>query len=666
MPLLLKSRAVLIVLCFAFNGSFSQSFVEVSENVGIECSYVASNLMGGGLAWFDYNNDSLIDLYITCGPDMDRLYRNNGDGTFTDKSFSANIAETDNRNTTGVVTGDIDNDGHREIFVTTWNSGLSAALQKNFLFYNNGDGSFTEIGVSAGLTEEKLTMAATFIDVNLDGFLDLVTGNYIDEPAVIYDDQNNPIGFAHDCYTDDLYLNNGDLTFTLANDLYGAENVGCTLAILGSDYDRDGDQDLMCANDFGDWVMPNTLLQNNYPDSSWTDVSGITGAGIQVYGMGLAHGDYDEDGDMDYYCTNLGRNVLLNNVEKSSFADSTEYCQVESENFLGGLAVGWGTFFFDYDNDSYLDLFVSNGKIESVSWLPNSSFQLNQLFHGSATGVFEDVTDNELEENDMKSRGCAYADFNQDGALDFGVVNSHNLFNASNDAFTLYENQLDAGNYIAFQLQGVSCNADAFGALIELHAGNRVFIKEVVCGSSYASQNSSVAHFGLGAIEQVDSAIVYWPKKSAETFNNLQHNQLNYLVQDTVQFIVLPKDTLIVDTLIVDTLIVDTLVIDTTFTDTLITWIEAQRILPLHAIIRPNPVRSEFQISCTIPSSGLLNIVWKDQLGQSIWLVYEEFRNEGMHEIKVKVPPNLAQGVYICEVHACGQSLVKRIVFSGD
>ncbi len=663
----LVRKAICLAMFFAFpQGLFAQSFVEVAEDVGIECSYVATNLMGGGLAWFDYNNDSLLDVYITCGHDMDRLYRNNGDGTFTDKSFSAEIWETDNRNTTGVVTGDINNDGYREIFVTTWNSGLSPTFKKNFLYLNNGDGSFTDITIAAGLLEQKFTMSATFVDVNLDGYLDIVTGNYIEDAGVIYDASNNPIGFSHECFSDDLYLNNGDLTFTLANEMYGIQNDGCTLALLATDFDRDGDQDLMFANDFGPWVIPNTLLRNNYPDSSWTDVSEETGADVQLYGMGWGHGDYDEDGFIDYYCTNLGRNVLLDNQGGQAFADSTTYCQVESEIFGGGLAAGWGACMFDYDNDSYLDLLVSNGKIDAVSWLANSTYQKNQLFRGSASGVFEDVTESELEENDMKSRGCAVADFNQDGALDFGVVNVYNLLSSSNDAFTLYQNQGEVGNYVAFQLKGVNCNADAFGAFVKVFAGNRVFSHEVTCGSSYASQNSSIVHVGLGSVDLVDSVIVYWPGQAAETFDYIQPNQLNYFVQDTATFIALPIDTIGVDTLIIDTLKIDTLITDTVPVDTIITQIANRRILALNAFIHPNPVKSEFNITCAIEVRSRVKISWKDQFGREAWAVHDAIRNKGVHEIKTPVPPHLAQGVYICEISTETESLMKRVVFSGD
>jgi hypothetical protein len=205
-----------------------QVFEEVAEDAGIDFAFGAMNLMGGGLTWIDFDNDTREDLYITGGNNKDALYKNNGDGTFTEVP---GFFETDLPNTMGVIAGDIDNDGFRDLFVTTWNAGLSPVWQPNLLFRNNGDGTFEEIAEPAGLTDAKFALSATFLDANLDGYLDIYVGNYISQSVVIYDDQNNPIGFDHICLLDDLYLNNGDLTFTNATESMEAENMGCTLVI---------------------------------------------------------------------------------------------------------------------------------------------------------------------------------------------------------------------------------------------------------------------------------------------------------------------------------------------------------------------------------------------------------------------------------------------------
>ncbi|NNE54510.1 MAG: VCBS repeat-containing protein, partial [Flavobacteriales bacterium] len=345
----------------------------------------------------------------------------NGDGTFTNVIFEAGFLPTADANTIGVTTGDIDNDGYREVFVTTQNAGFGINHVPNFLFYNNGDGTFTDITESAGLTEAKWAHSATWFDADLDGDIDLYVGNYIEQNNVILDEFNNPVGFDHDCYANDLYLNNGDLTFTQSMDSLGVSGLGCTLAVACSDYDRDGDADLLEVNDFGEWVEPNQVWRNNYPENSLTNVSQELDLDLQIYGMGVAIGDVDEDLDLDYYFTNIGANALMLQ-QQGNFEDLSELMAVSDTVSGSGYAVGWGTCFFDFNNDTYLDLFVSNGHISSVNWLANEFYQENKLFQGGDQAAFSDVSATELPSNDLRSRGAAYGDFNNDGSLDFGVM----------------------------------------------------------------------------------------------------------------------------------------------------------------------------------------------------------------------------------------------------
>lgn len=607
----------------------SQVFEEVTTEVGIDCGFASMSLMGGGMTWFDYNNDGTEDLYITGGNNKDELYKNNGDGTFTE---IPGFIETDLPNTMGVVAGDIDNDGFRDLFVTTWNSGLSPLWQPNLLYYNNGDGTFTEISESAGLTEAKFALSACFLDANLDGLLDIYVGNYVGESVIIYDDQNNPIGFDHNCLLDDLYLNNGDLTFTNATEAIGVQNIGCTLAVSATDFDRDMDTDIMVANDFGEWVEPNHLYENLEGDSL-EEIGAQTQANVGIYGMGIAIGDYDEDQDMDYYVTNIGRNVLLRQ-NNGVFQDATEQAGVEDEYYQEEFLVGWGTFFFDYDNDTYLDLFVANGYIDAVSWLSNYEYQPNRLYRNTGQGTFDEITQDVFPGNYKISRGCAYGDYNKDGLLDVAVANIHNFFEPNDDVFYLYENQGEPLPSAQFKLEGMACNKDAIGAQVELFAGQRSFIREVDGGSSHCSQNSSVLHFGLGEIEEVDSAIVSWPGGDYQAVYDIMIGKVNYIIQDTTTLIIEPPDTSVTDT---------------TTTDTLVThlqgWFERYGLR-----LYPNPIRNQFTLEYVLAQPEQIQLSLRDLQGRVVWKVANLSRQQGFHRLNMNIPVHIASGTYLCEI----------------
>ncbi|MEM7037237.1 MAG: VCBS repeat-containing protein, partial [Bacteroidota bacterium] len=250
----------LLGLALLWSPLFSQSFTEVAPTAGIQ--HVARNnaQMGTGLAWFDYDADGDEDLYAVGGLAGSALYRNNGDGTFTDVTAGSGIVVPDSNFTQGVVTGDIDNDGYRDIYISTlWNL-------PNYLFHNNGDGTFTNITMSSGIGADSLWVSsAAFGDFNLDGLLDLYTGGYVWFPALTYDSGGVPNGYAHRCMPNQLYLNNGNLTFTDVAGTYMVGDTGCALSVVFTDFDRDHDQDIFIANDFGEWVYPNGLYENSDP-----------------------------------------------------------------------------------------------------------------------------------------------------------------------------------------------------------------------------------------------------------------------------------------------------------------------------------------------------------------------------------------------------------------
>ncbi len=507
-----------IFLCLPFF-SIAQVFTEISQSAGIDHIHLHPDYMGGGVACLDYDNDGFPDLYFTGGYGMDRLYRNDGTGSFTDVTLGAGFQSTENFVTLGVVTGDIDNDGFRDIFLAT------DAGYPNALFRNNGNGTFTDIGSTALGTDTLVAVSATFGDYNLDGFLDLYVVNYFDFPP-------DPLGKV-ECIPNNLYINNGDFTFTDMAVAYGVADSGCGLAVAFTDYDRDHDMDIYIANDFGMLIIPNILYQNNYPGSGYTDVSAASGADFGMFGMGIAIGDYDEDQDFDYYVTNIGKNVLLQNNGNGTFTDTAGYAGVADEKVDTLYATGWSTAFLDYDHDTYLDLFVINGFVPALTGNENALKNPNRLYKNNGNGKFQDVSFSAGVSDSALGRGFAYGDIDNDGDLDL-VVSNVSLDTLANRApVTVYRNDLTGGgHWIKIKTVGQRNNRDGFGAFVEVKAGGRTWIREVDGGSGHLSHNSSIVHVGLANHNMIDTIIITWPGGCAQMLTQVSADQTITVVED--------------------------------------------------------------------------------------------------------------------------------------
>ena len=223
---------------------YSQTFNEVSNAIGIDHVFQQFSHMGGGAVFFDYDNDGWEDIYITSGKGKDHLYKNNGNGNFnliTDNWLDI----TEQYYTTSVVSGDINNDGFRDLFVTTWRGeDNSGALERNLLFVNNGDGTFSENGIESGLNFDSFSMGSAMLDYDNDGYLDIYTINYIETSAFLYDGNGDINGYNHDCFENQFYRNNGDGTFSEISETLGLNNNGCALAVMPTDFDQDNDTDI--------------------------------------------------------------------------------------------------------------------------------------------------------------------------------------------------------------------------------------------------------------------------------------------------------------------------------------------------------------------------------------------------------------------------------------
>jgi enediyne biosynthesis protein E4 len=523
---------VLLITIGTLSTTFTKAqttFSEVSLASGIDFVSPTRRMDGAGAAFFDYNNDGLMDLYLTGGDNRrDALYKNNGDGTFTDVAQEAGFSFTHSIPIYGVITGDIDNDGDRDVFLT------SERNYKSYMMVNNGDGTFSNITNQAGFDDSDMdSHGATFGDFDLDGYIDIYLIGWIKDYITIDDNNGKTIGYNHNCYPNKFYKNNGDLTFTEMSVEFGLNNSGCSLASTFTDYDNDNDLDLLLANDFGMWVSPNVLWKNTYPTIGFEDVSISSGMNQEMYGMGIAIGDYDHDLDLDYYFTSIDHNFFMQNQGDGTFIDIATQLGVELDSLdKTQVITSWGAAFMDIDNDRYEDLFVANGKV--TAYFRTAVEDPNALFLNDRNGGFIDISESAGIDVTDRNRTLIYADYDNDGDLD-ALISTIDPDSPTTKHVLLYRNDLNNGlNWLQVELEGVTVNRDAFGAKLQIFVGNDSWLKEIDGGSSYKSQHSSIAHFGLGTATKADSIEITWPGGEKEMMRNISANQRIKVIQGDI------------------------------------------------------------------------------------------------------------------------------------
>ncbi len=611
----------------------AQTFTEVSRSLGIDYSALPSFLMGGGAVFFDYNNDGHLDLYFTGGNRRDLLFRNNGDGSFTEVGEAAGILETEEYYTMGVATGDIDNDGDRDMFVATFGR-QQDQFARNLFYLNQGDGTFVEVGASVGITHPSYSASASFGDVDLDGYLDIYVANYIiAQGSIETDAQGNIISFSPECHPNFLYLNNGDGTFTESAQQLGVDNVfegngGCGLAVAFTDYDDDAYPDIYIANDFGEWASSNKLYRNNHPQGNFLDVSLATRMNIQMFGMGIAIGDYDEDHDLDYYVTNIRGNVLLQNQGNGTFSDVAPLLNVDNIFTDDKFTTGWGAVFFDYNNDSYLDLALANGFVGTEPIISTAVRDEDKLYLNNGDGTFTDVSAQEGFNNAEINRGIITGDYDNDGDLDV-FVSVLEDFESIDPHMLLYRNdQSNNFNWLKVDLQGTRSNRDGFGSRLRLYAGDRILIREVDGGSSFASQHSTTTHYGLGDIAIVDSLEVTWPGGNRQMLRDIAVNQ-----------------TL-------------------TITEEVVTSIKEPPFPELQMAVIPNPIRGEGVVEYTLRHNQSVTLEILDLMGHRVALIVDrQAQRAGKQRVILSTEQLPSAGVYISRIQAGDVTRTQRIIF---
>jgi hypothetical protein len=488
---------------------------------------------GTGVAFFDYDNDGLLDIFQVNGTTLEgfpkgkeptnHLYRNRGDGTFEDVTAKAGLIQSGWGQ--GVCTGDYDNDGNEDIFVTSWG--------QNRLYHNRGDGTFEDVTAKAGLldTRARWGTGCAFLDYDRDGRLDIFVANYIDLDFKTTATPDTGLcrykGMPVACGPPGLkggknvlYHNRGDGTFEDVSDKAGITKTSGTysLGVSTFDFDDDGWVDLYVAND----SSPASLYRNNH-DGTFTDIAvtsfcAYSQDGKAQAGMGVAIGDYDRNGTMDIFKTNFAGDT------STLYANSGEgFC--EDRTFASGIGVntrwlGWGAGFVDLDNDGWLDLFLVNGHVyPEVAQLKTEAGykQRKVVYRNLGNGRLEDVTDRlGPPATDLKAgRGAAFGDYDNDGSVDIVVNNV-------NDAPDLFRTiPLNKNHWITLKLVGTRSNRSAIGARVRCTTGNSRQSQEVRGGGSYASQNDLRVHFGLGPATKVDRLEIRWPNGLEEEWRDI-------------------------------------------------------------------------------------------------------------------------------------------------
>jgi len=536
-------------------------FAEVSETAGVNSFHHTRRFRGpygdvlrmftsGGAAAAvgDYDNDGFDDIFVT---DSDtgkpnHLYHNNGNMTFTDVAESAGVAGGNDPLSivSDAIWFDYDNDGQEDLLVARFGTPL--------LYHNEGHGKFRDVSATSGFNKFGNTIAVIAFDYDRDGLLDVMFGNYfqpvnlldLKTPHVLPNDLDNATNGGGVT----LWHNLGNGRFEEVTEKAGfGKHTGWTLDLGHGDFNNDGYQDVYLACDYG----TDRIFFNN-GDGTFRDATEKSIGFDTKKGMNVEVADYDNDGWLDIYVTNITDeymkecNMLWHNNHDGTFTD------VSKETGTCATLWGWAAKFGDFDNDGWLDLFVVNGlrsagkenyipvlvnlitkpgvdftdlrnwpNIGNMTW---SGYQKKKMFRNQGGQEFKEISTEAGVDNDLDGRGIAMGDFDNDGRLD--------LFQTNADQRALFYRGSSerSGNWVQFRLIGTKSNRDAIGARIRLTAGGLSQIREVDGGNGYSGQSMRRAHFGIGKTS-VDSVEIRWPSGAVEKIGGVAVNALNRIVE---------------------------------------------------------------------------------------------------------------------------------------
>jgi hypothetical protein len=529
-----------------FVNSYAGSKIKFTLKNSVSPQHYTIETMAGGVALLDYDNDGLLDIFLTNGAEIpslaktgeiywNRLFHNNGDGTFTDVTEKAGVRGVGY--SMGVAAGDFDNDGWEDLYVT----GVNA----NQLLRNNGDGTFTDVTAKAGVTGvvpklgKAWSVAAGWFDYNNDGKLDLLVVNYLNynlktAKLCVAEGQPSycsPVDFLGT--PEILYRNNGDGTFTdVTESSHLSQYVGKGMGVAFADYDCDGFMDVFVSND----TFQNYLLHNN-GDGTFSEVglaAGVAynGFGNAVAGMGVDFRDVDNDGKPDIFETTMfGEGFpLFKNMGDGQFQDVGATAGMATAT---GRLTAWGAGIFDFDNDGWKDFFTANADIlDNAMLLAHRHYELPDGLFRNVTGSskggvsFEDAGKAAGLTVAAAHRGAAFGDLNNDGRVD--VVTT--VLNGSPEI--LMNRTENKNHWILFKLVGTKSNRDGLGTRIKITVGDGSQWNDAETALSYNSSSDKRVHFGLGSATVIDKVELVWPSGVKQTLTNVKADQVVAVRED--------------------------------------------------------------------------------------------------------------------------------------
>jgi hypothetical protein len=524
----------------AHSSAVPGDFVNVTEKLGIHFHHQASptskkyllETTGSGVALFDYDNDDRLDIFFANGARLDdptrkgsipkkdspkywnRFYHQKPDGTFEDITEKAGLSGIGY--STGLAIGDYDNDGFEDLYVAGYGRGT--------LYHNNGDGTFTDVTAAAHIAGSGWMTSAAWVDYDNDGRIDLVVARYMqwDFDDIYCGRPEGPRSYCHpDRFPPEsvlLFHNDGNGKFTEVSHQAGIDKPAKGLGLAIADYDHDGWQDILLAND----SIPQYLFHNRgngtFEEVGLSSGAGLDGNGRSFAGMGVDFEDYNNDGWPDIIITDLAnqRYALYNNLKDGTFDYATPVIGLAPISLRHS---GWGVRFLDYDNDGWKDLLiVQSHVIDTIeSYEPDLRYREPPLLlHNEQGKKFVDVSSDsgDVFHQLWAARGMAIGDINNNGKLD-AVVTTNN-----GSAYVLLNQTSNSNHWIAFKLIGTKSNRDAIGAQVRISTSNGNQFASVSTASSYQSSSDKRVHFGLGTADSVREVEIRWPSGIRQLVTN--------------------------------------------------------------------------------------------------------------------------------------------------
>ena len=504
-----------------------QNFTEVSDASGMNYIYPGNDHQeaGAGVTILDVNNDGWDDVFQAGGIFSSKLWLNKH-GVFVDVSEQYEITQLDSLFVMGAVSGDYNNDGFTDLFITNLSTLKSRGDNRPPVLLKNVEGNYFEPVFQEVFNEKGFYPSCSWGDYNNDGFIDLFVLNYIENMNTYFDSTKHKFIYNPKCLRNKFYQNIEGEAFIDKSAYYQLDDIGCGLASCFTDYDNDNDVDLILLNDFAQWNnMGNLFYRNEFPNDKFFEISHELGFYDEFYGMSVGPGDIDNDGIFDYYLTNIGQNRLYKN-EVDTMIEVGKKLNVDlTFDHDSVKTTSWSGLFFDLENDGDVDLFVTKGYLQSFEDVV--VLDKNKIFKNK-NGRFRDISKGSGIEDEIVQRGAAYFDFDHDGDLDLvtGVIKMRKgEFGKLEQKIKLYRNENKKKNkWIGIQLLGSNgVNSDCLGCSVSMTMRNgKKQIREVDGGTGHSSQSTKTLYFGLGKQKYVYNIEIQWLGQETTTLKKIK------------------------------------------------------------------------------------------------------------------------------------------------